>query len=98
MTSYASIDLRASNAHELKHVIRDANRRAEEDIPMTSRNPFASMRVQGDPAPSRHAHRAAPWDDRVIPPPSTFPLFHGVQPHAGLWGAMEPNDMDPSKR
>jgi len=31
MTSYASIDLRASNAHELKHVIRDANRRAEEE-------------------------------------------------------------------
>ena len=38
------------------------------------------------------------WQEEQDLSPVYFPRAHGVQPHAGLFGAMEPNDMEPGKR
>ena len=65
---------------------------------MTNRNPFASVPVKGDLPPACARQAGLPWLCVSNAPPAVFPADGGVQPHAGLFGAMEPNDMLPSRK
>ena len=61
--------------------------------------PFTPLRSHGDAAHGAHAGGPTMWwHEEQDLTPVYFPRAHGVQPHAGLFGAMEPNDMEPGKR
>lgn len=65
---------------------------------MTNRNPFAIVRTRGDLPPACARTAYLPWDRVDNSDPVVFPQDGGVQTHAGLFGAMEPNDMAPGRR
>lgn len=65
---------------------------------MTNRNPFAAMRTRGDLPPACARNAYLPWNRVDSSPPVVIPIDGGVQTHAGLFGAMEPNDMLPSRK
>ena len=65
---------------------------------MTNRNPFATMRMQGDLPPAISRRSNMPWDRVSNAPPVIIPIDGGIQTHAGLFGAMEPNEMVPGRK